>query len=91
MGGLFGLYLRASEYLSLQATASLATRSAHYLTGESLGRNGSAPAVNPATGITVDPAEMNPNFDWRYDAPGRRFRISEVSVFELGFAGVLQF
>ncbi len=34
---------------------------------------------------------MNPNFDWRYDAPGRRFRISEVSVFELSFAGVLQF
>jgi hypothetical protein len=71
MGGMAGLYLRASRFVSLQATASLATRSAHWLTGE------------------TDPS--NPNFDWRYDAPGRRFRISEVSLFELGFAGVLQF
>jgi hypothetical protein len=90
MGGLFGLYLRASEYVSLQATASLATRSAHYLTGESLGRNGGTPEVG-ANGITIPPEEMNPNFDWRYDAPGRRFKISEVSIFELAFSGVLQF
>jgi hypothetical protein len=90
MGGLFGLYLRASEYLSLQATASLATRSAHYLTGESLGRDGSTPPVG-ANGLTIPLDEMNPNFDWRYDAPGRRFKISEVSVFELGVAGVLHF
>lgn len=92
MGALFGLYLRASKYVSLQATASLATRSSHYLTGESLGRNGSWPALDSTgNGLTADPAAMNPNFDWRYDAPGRRFRISEVSLFELGFAGVLQF
>ncbi len=91
MGALIGLYLRASQFVSLQATASLSTRTAHYLTGESLGRNGSTPAIDPSTGLTVDPAAMNPNFDWRYDAPGRRFRIAEVSVFELGFAGVLQF
>ncbi len=92
MGGLVGLYLHASKYVSLQATASLATRTSHYLTGESLGRNGSSPALDPlGTGLTADPAAMNPNFDWRYDAPGRRFRISEVSLFELGFAGVLRF
>jgi hypothetical protein len=90
MGGLFGLYLQASEYISLQATASLATRSAHYLTGESLGKNGSTPRYG-SDGVTLDPTEMNPNFDWRYDAPGRRFRISEVALFELGFTGVLRF
>jgi hypothetical protein len=90
MGALVGLYLRASKFVSLQTTASLATRSSHYLTGESLGKNGSTPALDPS-GLTTDPAAMNPNFDWRYDAPGRRFRISEVSVFELSFAGVLQF
>jgi hypothetical protein len=75
MGGMVGLYLRASRFVSLQATASLATRSAHWLTGES----------QDTAGLP------NPNFDWRYDAPGRRFWISEVSLFELGFAGVLQF
>ena len=76
-GGLLGLYLRASRHVTLTATASLATRTAHSLTGE--------------TGPGPDPAQTNPNFDWRYDAPGRRFRISEVSVFALSFAGILQF
>ncbi|HEX9401457.1 MAG TPA: hypothetical protein VF912_15210 [Anaeromyxobacter sp.] len=91
MGALVGLYLRASKFVSLQTTASLSTRTAHYLTGESLGKSGSTPALDPATGRPLELAAMNPNFDWRYDAPGRRFRISEVSVFELAFAGVLQF
>ena len=61
MGGLVGLYLHASSYVSLQATASLATRTSHYLTGESLGRNGSWPALDPVTGLTADAAAMNPN------------------------------
>jgi hypothetical protein len=92
MGGLLGVYLRTSKYVSLNMSASLATRTAHRLTGESLGRDGDWPALDSSgNGITADPTLMNPNFDWRYDAPGRRFRISEVSVFELSFAGVLQF
>ncbi len=90
MGGLFGLYLRASKNVSLQATASLATRSSHYLTGESLGRTSGSVPAGDLSGTNSNP-DMNPNFDWRYDAPGRRFRITEVSLFELGFAGVLQF
>jgi hypothetical protein len=81
VGGLVGLYLRASQYVQLQARASLSTRTAHDLTGESLYKDG-------WSGTT---AQLNPNFDWRYDAPGRRFRISQVSVFELSFGGVLQF
>jgi hypothetical protein len=76
-GGLLGLYLKASRHVTLKATASLATRTPHWLTGE--------------TGTSADPAQTNPNFDWRYDAPGRRFRISEVSVFALSFVGLLQF
>ncbi len=91
MGGFFGLYLRASKFVSLQATASLSTSTPHWLTGESLGNGRTWPAVDPATGITVDPSQMNPNFDWRYDAPGRRFRISEISNFAMSFAGVLTF
>jgi hypothetical protein len=72
MGGFFGLYLRASRFVTLQATASLSTSTPHWLTGETGG-------------------DDNPNFDWRYDAPGRRFRISEVSNFAMSFAGVLTF
>ncbi len=91
-GAFVGLYLRASRYVSLQATASLSTATPHYLTGESLGKSGSWPALDPSgNGVTADPSQLNPNFDWRYDAPGRRFRISEVALFDLTFAGVLQF
>jgi hypothetical protein len=71
MGGLVGLYLHASQYVQLQAQASLAMRTSHDLTGE------------------ADP--KNPNFDWRWDAPGRRFRATEIGIFGLSVAGVLQF
>ena len=75
IGALAGLYLRASSYVLLTAQASISTRTSHYLTGEAPG----------------DPGALNPNFDYRYDAAGRRFRISEVSIFALSFGGVLQF
>jgi hypothetical protein len=90
VGGYFGLYLRASRFVTLQATAALSTATPHWLTGEKLGANGDWPALG-ANGITEDPSQMNPNFDWRYDAPGRRFRISEVANFAMSFAGVLTF
>ncbi|HEY6004366.1 MAG TPA: hypothetical protein VIV57_15930 [Anaeromyxobacter sp.] len=93
VGGFLGLYLRASKYVSLHATASLATKTDHFITGETLGRNRTWPDPSQigANGITTDPSQMNPNFDWRYDAPGRRFKLSEVALFQIQFGGVLQF
>lgn len=88
MGGLLAFYLRASRYLSLNASASLATTTPHFLTGEGLGRAGVEDG--DISGATSNP-DLNPNFDWRYDAPGRRFRITETSIFTLSVAGVLQF
>ncbi len=79
MGGYFGAYLRASKFITLQASATLSTTTPHWLTGESLG------------GTAAAPSSWNPNFDWRYDSPGHRFRISEVSNFTMSFAGVLTF
>lgn len=87
VGGLLGLYLKASRYVSLHATASLATKTSHFLTGETTGRDDTW--ITPAE--MADPSLANPNFDWRYDAPGRRFRISEVALFQLSFGGVLHF
>lgn len=89
MGAFMGLYLRASRWVSLQATASLATKTSHWLTGEPLSK-GEPPACAVGSTATSCP-DVNPNFDWRYDAPGNRFRISEVSIFSLGVAGVLTF
>ena len=90
IGGLVGLYLRASRFVSLHASGSLATQTAHFLTGESLGRGGVADTGRDITGATANP-DLNPNYDWRYDATGRRFRFTESSVFGLSVAGVLQF
>lgn len=43
------------------------------------------------TGEPLDTAAENPNFDWRYDPPARRFRLAETTVFDLQFSGVLIF
>jgi hypothetical protein len=88
-GALAGLYLRASRYVLLTAQASFAVRTAHDLTGEDYYKDG-WPAPGQAGAPGSDP-KVNPNFDWRYDAPGRRFRIQEATVFDMSFGAVLQF
>ena len=88
MGGLLGFYLQASRNVSLHASASLAAMTPHFLTGESLGRDGVEDG--DVTGETSNP-DLNPNFDWRYDVPGRRFRLSDTNLFTLSVGGVLRF
>ncbi|HUL58865.1 MAG TPA: hypothetical protein VLU43_06310 [Anaeromyxobacteraceae bacterium] len=83
IGGRIGLYLRASEVVSLRAAASFETQTAHFLTGEK-------PGASDYLSNPTNP-NLNPNFDARYDAPGNRFRATEVSIFTLSIAGVLQF
>lgn len=78
VGGRAGMVFRASEYVSVQASAGLAWVAPHDLTGE-----------DPA--FDAGGAATNPNFDWRYDAPGRRFRATEETVFDLQVTGLLQF
>lgn len=73
--GLAGFYLRASEFFLLRATASFEYDLAHFLTGEPPTKNG----------------VPNPNFDFRYDLPGRRFRIVEDTNFTLAASGTLSF
>jgi hypothetical protein len=71
----FGFYWRASKYMQLQATARLGTETPHFITGE-----------QKLVGGTV-----NPNYDARYDAAGRRYRLTEVSDFAIALNGLLQF
>ncbi|HET9551716.1 MAG TPA: hypothetical protein VFP50_02005 [Anaeromyxobacteraceae bacterium] len=75
--GTLGVLFRASEYVAVQGSASLGTVSSHLITGEALGANGGA--------------DQNPNYDWRWDAPGRRFRVGDVSLFNLQATFILQF
>ena len=81
LGGLISFLFRASRYVAVQGQASYTYETAHLLTGEALGVND---ATNGSPG-------QNPNFDWRWDAPGRRFRISSAGVFSLQATGIINF
>jgi hypothetical protein len=77
LGGLVSFLFRASRHVAVQGQAAYAWETSHLLTGEPIGANGSA--------------DQNPNFDWRWDAPGRRFRLSSASVLTLQVSGILSF
>lgn len=97
MTGSLGLTLRASQWVTLQALGSVGARTAHFLSGEPLGKDGDVLTCDPAlrSGARgpgdTSCADLNPNYDWRYDAPGNRFRVHDVTFFSLTVAGVLQF
>lgn len=85
MGGQLGIHAQAAEFISLSLSASLAYNTEHSLTSEQVGKD-----LNKSTTVEVStcatPAgcpEVNPNFDWRVDRVGRRFRIAETSIFTL--------
>lgn len=78
LGGQLGVTASATDYISFKADAGLVYRTDHALAEEVLGQD-----LNGDGKIDASPgsAELNPNFDFRTDMPGRRFRIAENSVF----------
>jgi len=86
LDALFGFYLRTSSLLLLQAVATVSHDRDHYLSGESLG-----PGSGNYDPAVVGTSQQNPNFDFRYDLPGRRFRASETTVFTLSAGLTLNF
>lgn len=66
-GGAFGINALASDYISVQALASLRYQTDRYLTDEQPGAA----------------SNINPNFDYRLDMTSRRLRASEVNEFKL--------
>ncbi len=83
---LAGFYLHASHSFVIRATAAYRYETPHFLTGESLGRYGSDPTL-----VVSNPQQVNPNFDFRYDVPGSRFRVTDSTVFELSVGAELAF
>lgn len=86
LGGSFGVYARPVEYVQLRLNASLYTDTEHFLTTESIGKDRDGNG-----GVSLQSNEVNPNFDFRYDLAGRRFRITEVTVFSVGVNAVANF
>ena len=69
------------EHVRVGLETGLAWDSPHFLTRESIGQdfdqNGQVDLDNVGN-------ELNPNFDFRYDVPGRRLRMGEVYDFTFG-------
>lgn len=86
LGGAFGVNARFAQYVQLKLNASLYTNTAHFLTNEPVGKD-----VNGNAVVDLNTTEMSPSFDARYDVPGRRFRLSEVSVFTVMATGMVNF
>lgn len=80
LGGQLGIHAQAAEFISLSVTASLQYNTEHTLTAEQVGKDLNG---NGQVDISTEPEEINPNFDWRVDRVGRRFRVGETSIFTL--------
>jgi hypothetical protein len=98
LGGSIGVYARPVEYVQLKLNASLYTDTEHFLTNEPIGKDVNHNCRGDSGASCVDlgnpggnSVEVSPNFDFRYDMPGTRFRISEVTVFTIMATGVVNF
>jgi hypothetical protein len=96
LGGSIAINAQPVRYVFLRLEAGLYHETSHYLTGETTGKHLDDVCPNPDfNGPCVDLSqgslEANPNFDYRYDVPGRRFRVTETNLFTLSFTGRIQF
>lgn len=76
--------LRVSKWVHFVTYLSLGTDTPHFITSESVGKDrfGGVDNQGPPDGeVTLRSNEMNPNYDFRIDQPGRRLRVTDVSVF----------
>ncbi len=84
-----GKLLATGAYVTVSGRVGLIFRASEHV---SLQAAGSLGWVSPHDLTGEDYAsDQNPNFDWRYDAPGRRFRSAGESVFDLSVKGLLAF
>ena len=80
MGAQIGLTGSAAEFINFRAYTSLAYNTEHFLTNEDIGKD-----LNGNNLVDVDtaPYEINPNYDFRVDRSGRRFRIEQQYIFRI--------
>lgn len=88
--GTLGLRIQASRYAKFHVLGTFAHNTEHLLTAESIGKDMNGTGLVELTPNDVN-EERNPNYDFRFDQPGRRFRIEETTVFTLFVNGELNF
>ncbi len=97
VGGQAGLVAKV-PYVTFRVDAGYWYQTDHFLTMESIGQPmPCAPGVpagdcgNNRVNLDNRNKEINPNFDFRYDLPGRRFRIEASTVLTLMATGMVNF
>ncbi len=88
VGGQFGFIGQAAEFVKLRASTSFAYNTEHFLTNENIGKDLTG---NGVVDVTSAPEEINPNYDFRVDRVGRRFRIEQQYIFRIQITATLNF
>lgn len=83
-----GFVGQAAEFVMLKAYGSLAYQTERYLTSENIGKDING---NGTIDISSAPQEINPNYDFRVDRVGRRFRMQEQLIWRIQVTATLNF
>jgi hypothetical protein len=88
LGGRIGLITQASAWITFKLYTGLLYNTEHAITNESTGKDLSGTG---SVNLTPGSLDINPNFDYRVDAPGRQFRASDAFLFDLKATVTLMF
>jgi hypothetical protein len=88
MGGQVAVTAQLSDLLSVRGSGAYLFNTDHVLTDESIGKDLDG---NGSVDLTNNPAELNPNFDFRTDFVSRRFHASESRDIHLELSATLRF
>ena len=87
MGARLALHVHLAQYIYASLLLVLAHDTAHFITYEDAGRS-----LNPNGTIDLnDPRQVNPMYRPLIDAPGRRFRVEETTIFDFALNLTAQF
>ncbi|MFY0567195.1 hypothetical protein ACN28E_25610 [Archangium lansingense] len=88
IGGQLAVTAEISDILSVRGSGMFLYNTDHLLTDEKIGKDLDG---NGSVDITGNPAELNPNFDYRTDFVSRRFFATESKDFRLDLTATLRF
>lgn len=88
VGARLGLGYAPSEVVTFTLGGSYSLDTAHVLTSERIGVDLDS---DNQVGLDNKGQEINPNFDFRYDMPGRRLRATQISGWSLSIGSAVNF
>jgi hypothetical protein len=88
VGGQLAMKVQVSDVLSLRGSGMFLYNTDHALTDEKIGKDLDG---NGSVDLTDNPAEINPNFDFRTDFVSRRFYASESKDVRLDLSATFAF